>query len=165
MNRELITQVIQSPTPEATEALFNDQDTVFWVDWREEDDAIVQYCEDILQTGSLETEIVAANNEAGFDMFISYNSKRVRVPLVIGTEDRHITLVTLNQILSPDFEIRYCIDSHGSDTGAFLPLSCDTWRELEITYGNAVAKRFYQLQQSPNIFTEITTQYFSSSQS
>lgn len=154
MNRELITQVIQSPTPETIEALFDDQDTVFWVDWREDDSAIVSYCEDILQTGSLEAEIVPADNNAGIEMFIMYNNKRVRVPLVIGLEDRHITLVTLNQILSPDFEVRFCKDSDGSDTLAFLPLSGDTWRELEMTYGDAVAKRFYQLQPSPNIFTE-----------
>ncbi|WP_228277599.1 hypothetical protein [Acinetobacter dispersus] len=36
--------------------------------------------------------------------------------------DRDTTLKALNQILQPDYEIRFCMASDGSDTLAFLPL-------------------------------------------
>ncbi len=154
MNHELITRLIESPSENAIEALFDDEDTIFWVDWREEDDIIVEYCESIIQTESLSAEEVDADNDAGFEMYITYKDRRVKVPLTIGTEDRHVTIVTLNEILNPDFEIRFCIDSNGSDTLAFLPLSSDMWRKLEGQYGDAVAKRFYKLQMKPNVFTD-----------
>ena len=154
MNRELVARAIESPTRENIEALFDDEDTVFWVDWREEDDAIVEYCESIIGSGSLDAELADADNDAGFEMYISYREKRVKVPLVIGIEDRHITLVSLNEILVPDYEVRFCIDSNGSDTLAFLPLPSDVWRDLEAQYGDALAKRFYRLQAKPNVFTD-----------
>lgn len=154
MNADLLAAVIESPTEDNIVALLDDDETVFWVDWREEDDAIVDYCEEILHTGQLATETIDSDNEAGFDFFISYKGNRVRVPLVIGPEDRHITIVALNEILQPDYEIRFCIDSHGSDTLGFIPLACDTWNELESRYGDALSKRFYRIQKSPNLFTE-----------
>ena len=86
-------------------------------------------------------------------MYITYKGNRVKVPLEIGAGDRHITIVTLNEILKPDFEVRFCIDSNGADTLAFLPLACDVWRELEAEYGAAVAKRFYKLQMKPCLLT------------
>jgi len=154
MNRELIIRAIESPTEEAIDALLEDDETVFAVDWREGDGDIVDYCESILQTGSLSAEYVDADNEAGIDLYIQYKNKRVKAPLVIGVEDRHITIVTLNKILSPDFEIRMCIDSSDGDTLLFIPLPCKVWRELEAFYGEKVAKRFYQLRDRPNVFTD-----------
>jgi len=154
MNRELITRLIESPTEDAIEALFDDEDTIFWVDWREADTAIVEYCESIIQTRSLSADVVDTENDTGFEMYINYKEKRMKVPLVFGTEDRHITIVSLNEILVPDFEVRFCIDSNGSDTLAFLPLAFDVWRELETQYGEAVAKRFCKMQMKPNVFTD-----------
>jgi hypothetical protein len=155
MNLDLITRVIQSPTDATIEELLDDETTVFWVDWREYDSEIIGMCESIIQTGSLSAEEIDADNEAGFDLFIRYQDRRVQVPLEIGEQDRHITLVTLNETLNPDFEVRYCIDSHGSDTAALIPLPCQVWKELEQQHGDAVAKRFYKLQSTPNIFTDV----------
>lgn len=144
----------KSPTEDAIQSLLDDRETVFWVDWREDDDAIVDYCEDILNTRSLSAHLVDAENEAGFELFIHYKDRRVRVPLVIGHEDRHLTIVSLNDILAPDFEIRFCIDSNNADTLAFLPLATDAWRDLESQFGENVARRFYRIKPKPNLFTD-----------
>lgn len=45
-----------------------DEDNVFLVDWREEDDAIVASCEDILNTGDLAAEVVEVDADPGFEM-------------------------------------------------------------------------------------------------
>lgn len=155
MNLELVKNVLRSPNNPSIQALFNDEEeTVFWVDWREEDDVLVEYCEAILQTGDLSAEEVDADNEAGFELIIHYKERTIKVPLEIGEGDRHITLVSLNEVLKPDYEIRFCIDSDGSDTLAFLPLPSTTWQALESEFGEAVAKRFYRLSAKPNLFTD-----------
>lgn len=47
-----------------------------WIDWREEDDNIINFCEDILQTGELSVETLDAENERGFDTIITYKNKK-----------------------------------------------------------------------------------------
>jgi len=146
MLSEVLTRVIESPTEDAIKALLEDENMVFWVDWGEEDDAIIEYCESLINTGALRGDLVDVDNGAGFELYINYREKRMKVPLVIGPEDRHITILTLNAILRPEYEIRYCIDSSDSDSAAFLPLSSAVWNELEKRYGNRVNKRFYKPQ-------------------
>ena len=154
MNLELIRTAIATPTEQAIDALLEDGDTVIWVDWREAEEDIVDYCEDKLQTGTPNCECVDADNDAGFELFIEYQANRQRIPLVHGPEDRHIAIHAMNQILGPDYEIRLCIDSWGSDTLGFVALAGDTWRSLESAFGEAVGKRFYRLAASPNVFTD-----------
>jgi hypothetical protein len=139
---------------EAVEELLADQDVVFWVDWREEDDAIVGYCEDILQTGTLAAEVLEIEEDPGFEMYLDYGDRREKVPLVGGDEDRHITIHALNQIFKPDYEIRVCIDSNGMDTLAFLPLPAADWAELEARFGDRVQARFRKIEERPNLFTD-----------
>ena len=154
MNIDLITAVLESANEAAIRALFDDDATVFWVDWREGEGDIVRYCEAVLHTGKLSAEQVRASTPRGNDLFISYNGRRVRAPLINGYEDRHIALCTLNQVLAPDYEIRFCIDSNGSDTLAFLPLPVAKWAELEQRYGAAVSRHFYRYGERPNLFTD-----------
>ena len=154
MNIDLITAVLESPSKDRIRALFDDDTTVFWVDWREGEGDIVRYCEAVLQTGSLSAEQVRAATPRGSDLFISYNGKRIRAPLINGPEDRHIALCALNQVLAPDYEVRFCIPSNGSDTLAFVPLSSAKWAELEQRCGAAVSRHFYRFAERPNLFTD-----------
>lgn len=149
-----VDQLLQSPSETTLAALLDDRAAVFWVDWREEDDAIVADCETVLHTGSLFAELTPTEADPGFEIHIGYIGKRTRVPLRGGPEDRHITLHTLNQALSPDYEIRVCVDSLGGDTLAFVPLSTADWSTLESTYGARVAKHFRKIEAKPNLFTD-----------
>jgi hypothetical protein len=154
MNIDLITAVLEFASKERIRALLDDDTTVFWVDWREGEGDIIRYCEAVLQTGSLTAEQVRAATPRGSDLFISFNGKRIRAPLLNGPEDRHIALCALNQVLAPDYEIRFCIHSNGSDTLAFLPLPSTKWAELEQRYGGAVSQHFYRFAERPNLFTD-----------
>lgn len=149
-----VEQLLFAGSKEAVRVLLADQDSVFLVDWREEDDAIVGYCEGVLQTGDLAAELVEIEADPGFEIHISHRGQRVKVPLVVGPEDRHITLHTLNELLKPAFEIRVCVDSNGSDTLAFLPLPAADWAALERCFGEMVAKHFRRIEQRPNLFTD-----------
>jgi hypothetical protein len=154
MNRELIKRVLESPSAEAIQTLLDDEDTVFWVDWREEDDAIVESCEALIKTGTLSAELIDVEAENGYDFYISYKGNRVKVPLTYSLQDRHITICALNDALAPDYEVRLCIDSNGGDTLAFLPLPVGEWGNLEERYGDAIRQRFYRIAARPNIFTD-----------
>ncbi len=149
-----VEQLLSTESESAIEEMLADKDNVFLVDWREEDDAIVGYCEDILKTGDLTAEPVEIDADPGFEIYILHRGKRVKVPLAVGPEDRHITLYTLNELLRPAFEIRVCVDSNGSDTLAFLPLSAADWSALEGRFGAKVAKHFRKVEERPNLFTD-----------
>lgn len=60
----------------------------------------------------------------------------------MSTDDRHITICLLNEALAPDYEVRFCIDSNGSDKLAFLPLPTSTWQEMEKDRVNELASGF-----------------------
>lgn len=145
---------LDTGSDDAIWSLAKDDATCFWVDWRGEDEAIVNDCERLLHTGKLAAEIVDADNEMGFEMFINYESRRVRVPLVEDVADRHITIHSLNQVLAPDFEIRAVVVSLETDSIALLPLPTAAWRLLSAEFPNELAERFLQISDSPNLFTD-----------
>ncbi|OCA78784.1 hypothetical protein BBH99_07350 [Chryseobacterium contaminans] len=102
---------------------------IFWVDWREEDDAIVEYCEKCINTGTLNAEMGYSGDE--LLLTIKYKDQVFTEKVM----DRDPTLIFLNRVLQPDYEIRFCKGSDGSDTLAFLPLSKAEWLELENIHG------------------------------
>ena len=153
MDISKIVAVLESHTENSVRALLDDDTTVFWIDWRQEDETIAESCELILQTGHLSGELAEVDSDEGFEVYLQYRDQRLKVPLSYSGDDRHITLCALNRALAPEYEVRFCIDSNGSDTLAFLPLECKKWCELEAQYGEAVAKRFYKIAERPNLFT------------
>jgi len=134
----------------AFDALCENEDCCFSVDWREEDEYIPRYCESVLRTGKLTSEWVGDD-----DLFVVFGAKRVRVPLTESAADRHITLLALNEALAPEFEVRMLYASVGRDGGDFVPLSSEGWRALESEAGEVVARRFHKLAAHPNTFTEL----------
>jgi hypothetical protein len=146
--------VLVSPSADDIRALLNDHSTVFWIDWQQQDETIADDCDSVLQTGQLSGELVEVESDDGYEVYLQYRDRRVRVPLSYSGDDRHVTLCALNRVLASDYEVRFCIDSNGSDTLAFLPLRCEQWADLERRYGEAVGQRFYRLAERPNLFTD-----------
>ena len=149
-----VTAVLESPTADRIRAMLDDDTTVFWIDWRQDDETIAESCELVLQTGHLSAELVDGGDAREAEVYLHYRDRRVRVPLTYSDSDRHITLCALNHVLAPEYEVRFCIDSNGSDTLAFLPLPCEQWSAFERQYGEAIARRFYRLTDKPNLFTD-----------
>ena len=154
MDMRKVTAVLESPTEAAVSALLDDDATVFWIDWRQEDETIAESCELVLQTGRLSAHLVEVDSDEGYEVWLQFGDRRERVPLTYSGNDRHITLCALNRVLTPEYEVRFCIDSNDSDTLAFLPLPCEQWAELERRYGEAVGRRFYRFRERPNLFTD-----------
>ena len=66
MNLEKITAVLEAPTKQAIQELLQDEAIVFWVDWREDDDAIVEYCQAVLQPDGLSVELFEVESRSDF---------------------------------------------------------------------------------------------------
>ncbi|WP_347216197.1 hypothetical protein [Chryseobacterium sp.] len=129
-------------------SILNNQ-LVFWVDWREEDDAIVEYCEKCLHTGVLHAELVYSGEE--IFLTIKYKDQTFTEKVI----DRDPTLIFLNRVLLPDYEIRFCKGSDGSDTLAFLPLSKSEWAELESIHGKEKLDRLFEvIHQDTQMFSK-----------
>ncbi len=132
----LLHQYLTSKSYEDFEEIPNS--VIFWVDWREEDDAIVAYVERRLQTGQLSATM--EDKPEGLELQISYQG----APHAEMIVDRDRTLIFLNGIIQPQYEIRFCKVSFGSDTLAFLPLTAAAWQQLETQYGSEAIEECFQ---------------------
>lgn len=54
-----------------------------------------------------------------------------------------LPLKTLNKIIQPEYEIRLFMESLGSDTLAFVPLSKEEWEELEKEFGEEKVNYYF----------------------
>jgi hypothetical protein len=122
----------------------------FAVDWREDDADIVAYCAESLQLESLTGEW--RDN----DLYILLDGRKVKVSLQTDVADRHTTICTLNDVLSPRYEVRFLVFSHGSDTLGFAALSVADWRELEKANPTMVAENFIDPRKLRNLVAELT---------
>ncbi len=135
---------------------FYDDDRIdniaMWIDWREEDENIISSCGDILQIKQLSAETSAADNERGFETVIHYKNSKTLIPYKAAGADRDTTIQTLNLIIQPEFEIRLCKESFGSDTLCFLPLTKEQWLELEGKYSKQVEEKFEKITKETTMF-------------
>lgn len=123
-----------------------------WIDWREEDDNIINYCEDILQTGQLSVKTLDAENERGFETIITYKNQEISIPYKGKGADRDTTIKTLNQTIQSEFEIRLCKESIGSDTLCFIPLTNEQWNELDEKYPKQMREKFEKISTETKLF-------------
>ena len=65
MDITTVIAAIESPSEDAISALLDDETTVFWIDWRQEDETIPESCESVLQSGHLSGELVEADSQEG----------------------------------------------------------------------------------------------------
>lgn len=122
-------------------------DLVIWVDWREYDDVIVASIEKCLQTGHLIATIEDMPNDE-LQLKVNYDGNSYTHIIV----DRDHSIIWLNQILQPDYEIRFCKISEGSDTLAFLPLTREHWRQLETIYTLEKIERHFERIDNDSVF-------------
>lgn len=150
---ETIESYIENPTQEFYFEVFDGRyDIVMVVDWGEEDDAIITYCEKILETGQLSAKFEAADNKQGFTITIQLGEKTLLIPYQGEGADRDTTLRALNEILHPEYEIRFCKASDGSDTLEFIPLPQKLWHQLDLKYAEKMDDLFARFEHDSVFF-------------
>ena len=145
-----VSRAFSEDSDEAFEKILIDREVVFWVKWSERDERIAALCEAVIRTGRL------SSSRGGSSLMVSYGETSAIRELADDPGDRHVALLTLNEALLGDYEVRFLWDSTGADAGAFLPLSVADWREVEALAGERLRFRVLTLMESPNVFTELT---------
>ncbi len=111
MNRDFYRQLSSEP-----QSVFDDEVVLVWVDWREEEDAIVESVASKLDGGNLVATIDDADNEHGYAVSISSNSQPLTVDpstgfdygsiLIAGIADNRATDLEPLQLLRTTFRCR-----------------------------------------------------------
>ena len=141
--------LIASPGDATTKTLYKGRHPgVFWVDWREGDDDIIELAAKALGRSDL---MPKWDNDV---LNVSFAGRLTPVPLQQKPGEQDITLAALNRALHPAFELRWIRASDGGDTLAFQILPGVGWRALQARYGEAVDAAFARLDPARPLFGE-----------
>ncbi|WP_405355862.1 glutathione reductase [Fusobacterium animalis] len=125
------------------EKFFNSR-AITWIDWREYDEDIISYFNGLLpQEDIVDVEIKEIKLGRGIDIILKKGNKSSPIPYEDDRTDRDITIKTLNDFISPKYQIRVFMESIGDDTLAFTVLNSDKWKELENLVGKEKLDFFF----------------------
>jgi len=125
------------------ENFFNSR-AITWIDWREYDEDIISYFNGLLpQEDIVDVEIKEIKLGRGIDIILKKGNKSLTIPYEDDRTDRDITIKTLNDFISPKYQIRVFMESIGDDTLAFTVLNSDEWKGLENSVGKEKLDFFF----------------------
>ena len=125
------------------ENFFNSR-AITWIDWREYDEDIISYFNGLLpQEDIVDVEIKEIKLGRGIDIILKKDNKTLAIPYEDDETDRDITIKTLDEFISPKYQIRLFSESLGDDTLAFTVLNSDEWKELENEFGKEKLEFFF----------------------
>ena len=125
------------------ENFFNSR-AITWIDWREYDEDIISYFNGLLpQEDIVDVEIKEIKLGRGIDIILKKDNKTLTIPYEEDETDRDITIKTLDEFISPKYQIRLFSESLGDDTLAFTVLNSDEWKELENSVGKEKLEFFF----------------------
>lgn len=141
---EYIKDFLKNEDRESFDNLWEKEKKLVWIDWREYDEDIINYIENVIQSGKLIGKNEDADNKMGVNIIIEWKGKEYKISYLNEEgSDRDTTIKTLNKIIQPEYEIRLFMESLGSDTLAFVPLSKEEWEELEKEFGEEKVNYYF----------------------
>ena len=114
-------------------------DTLIWVDNREYDEDIISYVNEKLED---KIEIVLKDNGKPY-IYLKHKDKSFMIPYK-EKMDRDTTIKSINEFIQPKYEIRFCIESLGNDTLAFVVLTKDLWKQLENEFDKEKVSYYFE---------------------
>ena len=141
---EYIKNFLKNEDRESFDELWENSTKLVWIDWREYDEDIINYIENVIQSRKLIGKNEDTDNKMGFNIIIEWNGKEYKIsyPNEEGA-DRDTTIKTLNKVIQPEYEIRLFMESLGSDTLAFVPLAKEEWEEFEREFGEEKVNYYF----------------------
>ena len=137
-----IKEFLENPV-DNMENFFNSR-AITWIDWREYDEDIISYFNGLLpQEDIVDVEIKEIKLGRGIDIILKKDNKVLTIPYEDDETDRDITIKTLDEFISPKYQIRLFSESLGDDTLAFTVLNSDEWKELENSVGKEKLDFFF----------------------
>lgn len=137
-----IKEFLENPV-DNMENFFNSR-AITWIDWREYDEDIIGYFNGLLpQEDIVDVEIKEIKLGRGIDIILKKDNKTLAIPYEDDETDRDITIKTLDEFISPKYQIRLFSESLGDDTLAFTVLNADEWKDLENEFGKEKLEFFF----------------------
>ena len=126
--------------PQNTGSLY-ESDTVIAIDWREDDEDIVQYFNNAI---GHKISVQMENNDkpCGNDIILTYKEKTVIIPYE-EKKDRDTTIIWINEVIKEDFSICLFIESMEDDTLLFCVLPNEQWNKLEKEQGKTKLNKYF----------------------
>jgi len=126
--------------PETLEEFWYSNEIV-WIDWREYDENIIRYFNEMMEE-KLEIQLINNNQPYGNDIFLIKGQAQSKIQYE-EEMDRDTAIKYLNDFIKPQYEIRWFIESLGNDTLCFVLLKSDEWEMLEEEFGKAKLNRYF----------------------
>lgn len=108
---------------------FWDSNELVWIDWREYDDDIIRYFNEMMED-KLELEMIDNEKPYGDDIILVKGAEKLQI-LYEEEMDRDTTIKYLNEFIKPEYEIRWFLESLGNDTLGSVLLKSNEWKKLE----------------------------------
>ena len=119
-----------------------DSEAIIWIDWREYDEDVVNYFNDMMAE-PIDIELISNGKLYGDDIVLKHGNKELQIPY--GDEqDRDVTIKYFNDFVKPDYEVRWFIESLGNDTLGFTVLSGAEWANLEDEFGADTVRYYFE---------------------
>lgn len=140
---ENIRKFLESPDENRDE--FWESEDLVWIDWREDDESIIEYFnEKLLLEDNIQFECVEIEKERGIDIILKKDGSVEKIPYEDDFADRDTTLKSIQNYVSPKYQVRWYMDSLGSDTLAFcIKLSLE-WENLEKEFGVEKVRYYFE---------------------
>ena len=118
-----------------------DVDKCLIVDWREEEQDMLEQLLEIFPQAGLSWE----DDEEEEDLYVTFGGARSKVGLTMSPKDRYILLRRLNVIMAGKYELRAFRCTLYSDTHCFYPQSVAWWSRMEAMFPARVAEIFARI--------------------
>ena len=119
-----------------------DSEAIVWIDWREYDEDVVRYFNDMMDE-PIDIKTVSNGNAYGDDIVLQKGDKELLIPY--GDEqDRDVTIKYFNDFVQPDYEVRWFAESLGNDTLGFTVLSGPEWAKLNDEFGADTVRYYFE---------------------
>ena len=142
--------------PEEHQDKFWESDALIWVDWRDFDESIINYFNEKLpDADKIQFECAETEKERGVDIFMKKNGVSTPIPYVDDCTDRDTTLKSIQEYLSPKYQIRWYMGSLGGDTLAFCIGLNSQWEQLEQEFGAEKVSYYFKPVQSNSVMFEM----------
>lgn len=119
-----------------------DSEAIIWIDWREDDEDVVRYFNDMMDE-PIDIQTVSNGKPYGDDIVLQKGDKELQIPY--GDEqDRDVTIKYFNDLVKPDYEVRWFTESLGNDTLGFTVLSGTEWAKLNDEFGTDTVRYYFE---------------------
>ncbi len=143
--------------PEENKDEFWESDALIWVDWRDFDESIIRYFNEKLpDEDKVLFECVKIEKARGVDILLKKDGVSTAIPYADDCTDRDTTLKSIQEYISPKYQIRWYMDSLGGDTLAFCIELTSQWEQLEQEFGAEKVAYYFAPIQTDSVMFEMS---------